>query len=284
MAISNFIPEIWSAEILWGFQTNAVAAALTNSEYEGEAARGNTVKVTTGVPITVKNYKAGVIEDPAGTGGATLPRTTAPDKVSTTQLDLLIDQEKSFDFLIDDIDRKQAAGNLGSFSTSAAEGLVQDADKFILSGIYGAVTPLTAAALSNGNAAFDKVRDLRKALTKANAPIGGRVLVINAEYEALLVGSDSKLTAADVSGSPAGLREASIGRMLGFDVYVSENLPNVAKPQAVAFHKSAYAFVSQITEVEAMRDGDSFSDRIRGLHVYGGKAVRPSAIAAFTAS
>jgi hypothetical protein len=281
MTIANFIPTVWSPAMLMAFQENAVAAGLTNRTYEGDAASGNTVKVTTGTPVSIKNYAAGVISD--GDSG-TIPRTTAPDPVATTQVDLLIDQEKSFDFLIDDIDRRQAAGSLDVFATSAGQGLVDDADTFILAQIYAAGTALTAAALADGDAAFDKVRDLRKALRKNHVPNSQLALVINAEYEALLVGADSKLTAMDVSGTTDGLRNASIGRLLGFDVYVSENLPNVAKPQAVAFHTSAYAFVSQITETEAMRDTNSFSDRLRGLHVYGGKAVRPAAIAAFTAS
>lgn len=281
MAITNFIPEIWNSQILLGFRANAVAAGLTNSDYEGDARKGNTVKVTTAVPVTIKDYKTGVLLDAADDP---IARTTAPDAVSTTQVDLLIDQEKSFDFLLDDIDRVQAAGKLDAFASSASAGLVEDADKFILAQIYGAVTPLTAAAMNTGDAAWNKVRDLKKALDKANVPQAGRNLVINAEAAAVLMGADSKLTAADTSGSPAGLREASIGRILGFNVYQTENTPNVAKPQLIAFHKSAYAFVSQIQDTEALRSNDSFADRLRGLHVYGGRAVRPSAIATFTAS
>ena len=281
MAITNFIPEIWNSEILWAFRESAIAANLVNRDYEGDARRGNTVKITTGVPITIKDYAAGVLpDDPTGT----IARTTAPDAISTTQVDLLIDKEKSFDFLVDDIDRVQAAGSLGGFTVSAGEGLAEDADKAILAGLYAATTPITAAAMGTGKLAWDKIRDLRKALDKAKVPNSGRNLVINAEFAAVLLGDDSKLTSVDTSGSPAGLRDAILGRILGFNVYQTENLPNVAKAQAIAFHKSAFAYVSQIAETEGMRHDDSFSDRIRGLHVYGLKAVRPTAIAAFTAS
>ena len=47
---------------------------------------------------------------------------------------------------------------------------------------------------------------------------------------------------------------------------------------AVAFHQPALAYVSQVNEQEALRDQDSFADRVRGLHVYGGKIVRPTAV------
>jgi hypothetical protein len=92
-----------------------------------------------------------------------------------------------------------------------------------------------------------------------------------------------KLTDADRSGTTAGLREASLGRILGFDTYVSNNLPGTT-PQAVAFHKSALVYASTIAETEGMRAENKFADRIRGLHVYGGKVTRPTAIQVFTAA
>lgn len=281
MALTNFIPIVWNSQMLLDFRETAIAANLVNRQYEGDARSGNTVRVNTAGAVAIKDYKAGLISDGA-TG--TVPRTTAPDAVTSTKADLLIDQEKSFDFLIDDIDRAQAAGSLGEYTQSAAEGMAEDADKFILAALSTTNAHLTAAAISTGDAAFDKIGDLRKALNKAKVPQGNRVVVINAEFESILLKAASRITNVDQSGSPAGLREASIGRLLGFDVYVSENLPNVAKPQAVAWYKPAFSFVSQIEKTEAMRHDDSFSDRLRGLHVYGAKAFRPTGVAAFTAS
>jgi hypothetical protein len=43
-------------------------------------------------------------------------------------------------------------------------------------------------------------------------------------------------------------------------------------------HMSACATASHIAKTEVVRDPDSFSDVIRGLHVYGGKVLRPEAI------
>lgn len=281
MTMANFIPIVWAKQMLFDFRETAVAANLVNREYEGDARSGNTVRVNTGAAIDIKDYKAGVKLDAASNP---IPRTTVPDKVSSTKIDLLIDQEKSFDFLVDDIDRAQAAGSMAGYTRSAGEGLAEDADKFILAQISGTNAHLTASALANGDAAHDKIRDLRLALNKAKVPQGQRVLVINAEFEAILLSASSKLTDVDRSGSPAGLREASLGRLLGFDVYTSENLPVTSKPQALAWYRPAFAYVNQIEKTEPMRDVDSFSDRLRGLHVYGGKAVRPTAIAGWTAS
>lgn len=283
MTLANFNPIIWNSQMLLDFRQIAIAANLTNREYEGDARSGNTVRVNTAGAVAIKDYKAGLIYD-TETVPALIPRTTTPDAVTSTKADLLIDQEKSFDFLIDDIDRAQAAGSLDAYTRSAAEGMAEDADKFILAAISSTNTHLTAAAVTTGDQAFDKIGDLRKALNKAKVPQGNRVVVINAEYESILLKASSRITNVDQSGSPEGLRNANVGRLLGFDVYVSENLPNTAKPQAVAWYKPAFSYVSQIEKTEALRHDDSFSDRLRGLHVYGAKAFRPTGIAAFTAS
>lgn len=283
MALTNFIPVVWNSQMLLDFRQTAIAANLVNRQYEGDARSGNTVRVNTAGAIAIKDYKAGLIYDTA-TVPALIPRTTKPDAVTSTKADLLIDQEKSFDFLIDDIDRAQAAGSLGEYTQSAAEGMAEDADKFILAGLSTTNAHQTASAVTTGDQAFDVIGLLRKVLNKNKVPQGNRVVVINAEFESVLLKAASRITNVDQSGSPEGLRNANVGRLLGFDVYVSENLPNVAKPQAVAWYKPAYSFVSQIEKTEGLRDQDSFSDRLRGLHVYGAKAFRPTGIAAFTAS
>jgi len=271
MAVTSFIPEIWNAQLLTDFREQAIAAALTNREYEGNASAGNVVKINSATAVAVADYKA------AG-------RTTSASAVSTTSQDLLIDQEKSFDFYVDDIDKAQAAGSMDAFTRSAGEGLAEDADKFILSTAIAAAGSVIPSANLTPVTAFNVLRDMRKALNKAKVPAGQRVVILNAEFEALLLEADAKLTSVDQSGSPAGLREASLGRLLGFDIYTSENLPTVDAPQALAFYRPSVAYVSQVEKTEALRAQDKFADRLRGLHVYGAKVIRPQGVAVFTDS
>ena len=284
MSMTSFIPDIWNANMLLAFKENAIAANLVNREYEGDARKGNTVKVNTASAVTIYNYAIGAAN--GGTSSSAKVRTTAAHATDTTSVDLNIDQEKNFDFYVDDIDRAQAAGSMGVYTTSAGQGLAEDADKFILAAISTAATLVrtgtgsdsTPAAITTGDQAFDVVRDLRKQLNKNHVPVGNRVLVCNAEFEAMLLSAASKLTAVDSSGSPAALRDGLLGRLLGFDVYTSENVPETTKASCLAWYKPSYAFVSQIAETEALRGQDKFSDRLRGLHVYGGKAVRTPGI------
>lgn len=267
MAISNFIPEIWSAKIIETFREDALFAGLANREYQGDATKGNTVHIPGIVDVSVKDYKAN-------------GRTTTADEISDTGVDLLIDQEKNFDFYVDDIDKAQANTSLmNPYSNSAARGLVDDADKFLAEQLILNGTGATVGApATDATSAWNLLRDLRTQMRKAKVPNSDRVVVVNAEFAALLEENDAKLMAADTSGDTRGLREGTIGRMLGFDVYTSENLPENTQKQAVAFHKSALAYASQIEKTEAMRAENKFADRLRGLHVYGAKVIRPNAV------
>lgn len=271
MAVTNFIPEVWSAYILEQYLATNVFAALLDRKYEGEATKGNTVHIPGVVAPTVKDYKA------AG-------RTTSADDISDTGVDLVIDQEKSIDFIVDDIDNAQANHDLLPLYTEAAgDSLSADADKFIANMLVANATAMPwTSNPTTGDGAFDVFRDARKQLNKANVPDDGlRVAVVNAEMEGLLNGADSKLTSYDTSGDTAGLRNATLGQLLRFRVLTSNNLPEMDSPQGVFFHLRAAAFVSQIDEMEGMRAQNKFADRVRGLHVYGGKVVKPTGVVVF---
>jgi len=283
MAITNFIPELWAAEMLELWVAQNVFPSLVNREYEGLATRGNTVKITGVVIPTVHDYAA------AG-------RLTSPDAISDTGIDLVIDQEKSTDFYVDDIDRAQAAGSLTPFTDAAAYGMVADTDEFIANMLVSGGQPLTTSvtdapgAGTDGNLtaddAFNLLKDARKQLNKNNVPGDNRVAAVNAEFEGLLLSAASKLTTFYQTGEEGtpGLRKATLGQLLGFQVVVTNHLPAFNAPQFVAFNMRSAAFVSQIDQVEALRATDKFADRVRALHVYGGKVIRPEGVVVFNPS
>src|SRR5690606_24869147 len=266
MAITNFIPEIWSAAVLEALQAQAVIAPLVNRDYEGEVRRGNQVHITGVVTPNVNDY--------AGAG-----RVTTAEDLSDDGDTLLIDQEKAFDFHVDDIDRVQAAGSFEAWTTAAGRALANDADSFIAARMFLGGTPLTTtvsdifAAENPGEAAHTVIRDANRAMNKANIPDGERVALVNADLEAALLSADSKLTSFDTSGDTQGLRNATIGQYLGFRVVRSNLLPAVDAPAAGFFWRPSVAYVSQINQTEAMRSHTKFADRIRGLHVYGAKVI-----------
>jgi gp6 len=279
MSNNNFVPEVWSASILENFHNQSVLTGLTNREYESELSSGSKILIAGITDIKVKDYKTGVIPDAGGSGMQ--PRTTAPDTVASTGIELTVDQEKSFDFLVDDIDRAQANKSFDKYTESAGLGLVEDTESFLtamLSTQGTAVTGLTTP--TDWASAYKIALALRGKLTDAKVPQAGRVLLVNGQFETHLLSDGSKLAAFDTSNTTDGLREATIGRLLGFDVVVSSWMDNI-KPMAIALHKPSVAYVSQISEIESMRAEHTFADRIRGMHVYGGKVLRPTAVQVF---
>lgn len=275
MAFNHFIPTLWSTALLEAWQATAVFGNLVNRTYEGLASRGNKVTISGVVVPTVKDYKTGV-------SGA---RTTAADAISDTGIDLLIDQEKIVDFYVQDIDRIQSAGSLDEFTTASGQALAVDSDKYIaMAAVDDAGIEVPGSTPTTGDQAFNLLNTAQKLLTKKNVPFVGRVAVVNAEFAALLKGADSKLTNFNTSGDTAGLRDGTIGSLGGARVVESNTLPEMDEPQFVLFHQRAIGYVSQIEEVEALRAHDRVADRIRMLHVYGGKVLRSDGVAVFNTS
>ena len=105
MAFTNFIPKVWSARLLEHLDKAHVYGALVNRDYEGEIKRyGDTVHINQIGAVTIKNYTKNTDID-------------APEALSNTDLSLVIDQAKYFNFQIDDIDKAQIRPELMNSAT-----------------------------------------------------------------------------------------------------------------------------------------------------------------------
>ena len=51
-----------------------------------------------------------------------------------------------------------------------------------------------------------------------------------------------------------------------------------SKPTAIGLVAEGFVYASHIDNTESLRADNKFADRVRGLHVYGGKVVRPDAV------
>lgn len=270
--ISNFIPIVWSDALLQEFFAKQVIGNTVNRQYEGEARRGNTVKITTiGTPT--------IIDYATGTNGW---RTADPEWLEDSAQDLLINQEKAFSFYVDDIDKRQSAGQIESVVSDAAAAKAEDADTYLSTLLMTGATLVdgsgsAARTIASGNDAFDMIRDMRTHLSAKKIPHANRFLLVNPEFSSFLLGADSKLTDVDTSGDATALLNAVLGKLLGFFI-VETPLLSPGIPAAIGYHKSAMGFVHQVEEVEAVRATDRFADILRGLSVYGAKVVRPDAV------
>lgn len=279
MSIRRFKPEIWSATLLVNWRKDLVygGPGMINRDYEGDiAGAGDTVRITSVGDPTVNDY---------------VPNLTSvePEELTDAQRTMVIDQQKYFAFKVDDVDKRQAAGDVMSEAMSrAAYKLADQVDQYIAGMYTGVVTAntlgTTGAPIDTHTVvtdAYDKVLvPLRTKLTKANVPKQGRWTVVPPEmYASLLL--DPRFIKANEAGTDQGLREAYVGRAAGFAIYESNNTPNpTGNVQVVtAGTSAAVTFAEQISETEAFRPEKGFGDAIKGLGVYGAKLVRPDGLA-----
>jgi hypothetical protein len=280
MAVSNFIPEIWSAQLLTSLKKSLVYAGpgIVNRNYEGEIANaGDTVRITSISRPTVASY----VKDST---------TITPETLTDADRALLIDQAKYFAFEVDDVDMRQSANGGALLSEAADEAgyaLADTADQYV-AGLYTGVdagNAISTTAITSAALAVTGLINLKIKLDVANVPTQGRYVVVPSWYHGLLLGSDL-FVRVDASGSSEALRNGVVGRAFGFDVMMSNNAINVTGDDYIvmAGYPGAISFAEQIVKVEAYRPESAFSDAMKGLHLYGAKLVRPTGIATLTAS
>lgn len=283
MSIQNFIPEVWAAQLLTSLKKALVYAGpgVVNRDYEGEIAnQGDTVRIVSISRPTVQTYVKGVT-------------TINPEQLTDAQRALVIDQAKYFAFEVDDIDMRQARDGgalMDEAAQEAAYALRDVADQYVESLSTGADAANALGTISvpaaTPTAAYDSILvPLKVALDVANVPTEGRYVVVPPWLHGRLL-RDDRFVKVDASGTAEGLRNGQVGRAAGFDILVSNNAPKVTGDdwRVLAGHPMAISYAEQINKVEAYRPEDSFSDALKGLHLYGAKLVRPSAIATAIAS
>lgn len=280
MALDTFIPEIWSNELLSSLKKALVYGqpSVVNRNYEGEIAnQGDTVRINSISRPTVASYVKN-------------STTITPETLTTAQQALLIDQAKYFAFEVDDVDMRQAANGgaaMREAMTEAAYALADTADIYIESLFAGAdsANAITTTSITTGDLAYTGLKNLAVRLDQASVPREGRYVVVPPWYHGLLL-ENAKFVTVNASGTDTGLRNGVVGRALGFDVLISNNAKLLTGDdyRVAAGHPMAITYAEQINKTEAYRPESSFADAVKGLHLYGAKLIRPTAIATLTAS
>lgn len=280
MAVNNFIPELWSAQLLSSLKKSLVFAGpgVANSNYEGEISQaGDTVKITSISRPTVATY----------TKNST---AITPETLTDAQRSLVIDQCKYFAFEIDDVDMRQSKNGgalMAEAAQEAAYALADTADQYVETLFAGADTDneLGTVSVTTSALAVSTLASLMVKLDNKNVPREGRFVIVPPWYHGLLVQS-SAFTNASASGSTEALLNGQVGRCYGFNILVSNNCALVTGDdyRVSAGYPGAVTYAEQINKVEAYRPESAFSDALKGLHLYGAKVVRPEAIANVVAS
>lgn len=266
MSVQNFIPELWSTQLLVNFRKTHVFGNLVNRNYEGEIRNfGDTVRITTPSAISVSPYS----------GTVTYEAPTA------TQQSLLIDQAKYWAFKLDDVDQAQANVNLMTAYMQEAAYSLADAVDQDLAGLYtdAGLAPIT---IDIGKASPDSVYEAMvlagQRLDEANVPRSGRWVAMTPAGYAAVLKEDQFIHSTQAADQV--IRTGEVGSISGFTVFVSNNLVNTASDTYAWVYgtNAAITFAEQVVKTEAMRLENSFHDAVRGLLVYGRKVVRPDAL------
>ena len=268
MAITNMLPSIWSARILAKLEKNLVFAqpGVVSRDYEGDIRRdGDRVHIHSFNDLTVSSY----------TKNST---TISYENLTDTRVTLLIDQAKYFAFKVDDIDTAQMRPEIiDAAADRASYQLAEDADSYI-AGLYsGASTSVPDNTVETSQFTstnvYGKFVDLSVLMDQVNLPSENRFIVVPPWVKGLLLQNSSFVTAA----KPDAVLNGEIGMIAGIRILVSNNVKTTGTSPVVshmmAGHPSALAYAEQIVNLEGLRLEGSFSDAVRGLHLYGAKVL-----------
>ena len=284
--LDNFIPELWSANIISALEKIQVFAPLCNRNYEGQIlGGGDRVKINQIGSIDVSDY----------TKNST---TLTYQSLVGTALWLDIDQIKYFALTVDDVDKAQMNVDIMTEATRKAAYAIKDAEDTFIAGLYtqagvtsslgttGTPLTITAKATATTNISVIELFALiTQKMDEANAPSDGRWIVIPPWLKEKLVMA-SVFTISQTNQDV--MANGRVVRALGFDISVSNNLSKATTTTVnrvmAGVGTIPISFADQLNKVEAIKQTTTFGQSIRGLHIYGAKVVQPDALACATVS
>ncbi len=265
MAISNFIPTVWSENLFCELDKQYIAVSNCNRDFEGEIKnKGAVVKICGVGEVNVSDYTKNT------------DMSVAQD-LSDTVKELAIDQAKYFNFQIDDIDKAQCSPKLMNAAMKiAASSLANEADRYVYS-LYAEAGDTVKSESATTDNIVDLIIDARTKLYANNVTDGYEVVIeVSPEIASLILKAKVNLSTDNTGALEAGC----LGSIGGCKIFVSSNIVT-SDDGSKRYHKCivrtkrAIAFAEQLSEIEAYRPEKRFSDAVKGLHLYGAKVVYP---------
>lgn len=226
-------PDIIAREALMVLRNNAVMANLVYRDYSDEfvGAVGDTITIRKPASFTAKEFTDAItVQDASETG---VPVT--------------MDKHLDVSFAVTS---KQMALEIGEFSEQllipAMNAFADKVDQYLIA-LEAQVTNRVPHA--SGVVAPADLIAARKYLNNNAAPMADRRFVVGTTAEADLLGNELFVSAEKVGDEGTALREASLGRKFGMDIYMDQNIGSVSATTpyvpSLAFHKNAFALVTR---------------------------------------
>jgi hypothetical protein len=282
----NFSPIIFSQKVQKFFRTASVVEAITNTDYAGEIENfGDTVNIIKEPTITVSAYSRGAVVD--------------TQDIVDDQIQLVVDQANSFAFKVDDIEERHSHVNFEAIATSSGAYSLKNAyDQNVIAAMVAGVSSSSPDHLLGadsgsgqdqdvgfGDSEVDPVDTISKhnrLLNAADVPEENRWFLAGPEFVEQLGQANSKLM-SDTTGDAKPLRNGKVidGKIMNMDVYMTNNFAASSTSnffKVLGGHMSSTATANHIAKIEVIRHPESFSDVVRGLHVFGRKVLRDNAL------
>lgn len=230
MANTILTPDIIAREALMILSKNAVMANLVHRDYSDEfvGAVGDTISVRKPATFVADEFTGEIrVQD-----------------ATESSVEVKMDKHIDVSFAVT---AKQMTLDIADFSAQllapAMQAIADKIDKGLIALESGATNRVPHA---DGAIAPADMIAARKFLTMNAAPLADRRFVVGANAEADLLSNEMFVSAEKVGDAGTALREASLGRKFGMDVYVDQNIEkNGNYTPSIAFHKNAMALVTR---------------------------------------
>ena len=266
MSYRNFAPKIWAKQINRELERAMVFAEDCNRQYEGDVKQmGDTVKVLgVGKPTITKQVGGSIV-------------LQDPEAVEDTSVDMVINRVAYFNYLVDDIDRRQAVGGLmDALSAESSEGTANAMDEDIAALAGTAAAPKlfkSTTAITVDNILKQIDLGVQKLMENDVKPETKIVVTVPPWFKTILRQAYVQL---DTNNS-AMLKNGRVGQYDNVIVKMSNNCHrNSDNGHDIMLRtKRAVAFANPLTHVEPYRPEKRFADAVKGFVLYGTKIVRP---------
>ena len=288
MSLNNFIPTVWAGKLLQNLNDAHVYVSCLNRDYQGDInAAGDSVKINSIGRVTIGTYTKNT-------------DIAAVETLDDSQMMLVIDHQRYFNFQIDDVDAAQQKPKvMAEAMKEAAWGLADSIDAAVATALEAGVATASpdntlTAATSVGTGATDDdayeiLVDLMVRLDQSNVNRDGRWAVVPPWFNGMLC-KDPRFVSFGTQENRENLKNGAVGigkTIAGLTVYMSNNVPLTSTEYTIiAGHPQAATYAESIPagNVEAYRPQLRFGDAMKGLHVAGYKVTRPFALASIVAT
>lgn len=230
MANTFLTTKVIAREALMVLRNNAVMANLVHRDYSSEfiAGRGDTISIRKPNKFEAKEF------------------TTKIELQDTTEQSIEVKMDKLLDVSFP-VTSKEMTMDIVDFSEQLLVPAMQAFNDKIDGYLIAAGAASTNKVVQAKAVTPADMITARKILTKNAAPLRDRRFVYNTDTEADLLANDKFTDADRVGDSGTALREASLGRKYGMDLFVDQNM-DASTAKALAFHKNGLALVTRMLE------------------------------------